>query len=47
VIDAPALQGTVVWDGKDRAGRDASPGVYFVRATGGVRTGTRRVILVR
>lgn len=46
-IEAPASRGTALWDGKDAAGRDAAPGVYFVRPSSGVTTDTRRVILVR
>jgi subtilisin family serine protease len=32
------------WDGRDAAGRDARPGLYFVRWTGGARTRTVRVV---
>lgn len=36
-----------MWDGTDRSGRLASPGVYFVRASSGASVATRRVVVAR
>jgi hypothetical protein len=47
VLDASGTSDAAIWDGKDGAGRDASPGVYFVRVIDRDFTDTRRVILVR
>jgi hypothetical protein len=47
VLDASGTSGASIWDGKDGAGRDAGPGVYFVRVTARDYTDTRRIILVR
>jgi hypothetical protein len=35
----------LTWDGGGAAGRRAAPGVYFARATAGVTTDTRRIVL--
>jgi flagellar hook assembly protein FlgD len=35
------------WDGLDDQGRDAGPGIYFVRTSADRQTITRRVTLVR
>ncbi len=37
----------LVWDGRDSGGRNASSGVYFVRAIAGAETMTGRVVVVR
>ena len=37
----------VRWDGRDEQGRLASPGVYFVHATGRLEEATGRVVFVR
>jgi hypothetical protein len=36
-----------VWDGRDRAGDEASSGVYFIRAASADRVETRRVLRIR
>jgi hypothetical protein len=38
---------SVLWDGRDDLGREASPGVYFVRVVTGTRSETKRISLVR
>jgi hypothetical protein len=38
---------TRVWDGRDDGGRDAPPGIYFVRVTQGTSTESIRLTLVR
>jgi flagellar hook assembly protein FlgD len=35
------------WDGKDRTGRDAPPGVYFCRLEAGEFLRTEKLLLVR
>jgi hypothetical protein len=37
--------GRVVWNGRDDAGREVPPGVYFVSAEGGATTRTKIVKL--
>ena len=37
----------IVWDGRDRDGRDVAAGMYFLRATRGSVTATRRVSVIR
>jgi hypothetical protein len=37
----------VVWDGRDRRGQQAAPGVYFCRLQAGPHAETRRVVLLR
>jgi hypothetical protein len=38
---------TIVWDGKDRNGRDVSSGVYFYRLTSADFSFSRKMLLVR
>jgi hypothetical protein len=38
---------SLVWDGRDAAGRDVPGGVYFVRATSGAETLSEKVLLLR
>ena len=40
-------EGSVVWDGRDRSGRDASPGIYFYRVKSGGDTATGRITLLK
>ncbi|MFH1680201.1 MAG: T9SS type A sorting domain-containing protein [Candidatus Eisenbacteria bacterium] len=47
VLAAPGTEGNALWDGKDASGRDAAPGVYFVRVSERTFIDTKRVILVR
>lgn len=42
-----ASSGRLEWDGRDRGGREAPPGVYFVRLAAGDRTFTRKLLRVR
>ena len=37
----------VTWEGRDDDGAAAAAGVYFVRATGGGETATRKVVLAK
>lgn len=37
----------ITWDGRDDAGRDIAPGVYFVRLNTGVYTVSEKVLLLR
>jgi hypothetical protein len=37
----------VVWRGRDRAGRSAAPGVYFVRMVGPGYTENKKLVLLR
>ncbi|MBM3320056.1 MAG: T9SS type A sorting domain-containing protein [Candidatus Eisenbacteria bacterium] len=46
-LAAPGAEGSILWDGKDGAGRDVAAGVYFVRAADRDPAETKRVILVR
>jgi flagellar hook assembly protein FlgD len=46
-LDASDARGAATWDGKDGTGRNAAPGVYFVRVTSRDFTDARRVMLVR
>ncbi|MFC1800418.1 hypothetical protein ACFL2Z_05900, partial [Candidatus Eisenbacteria bacterium] len=39
--------GTVIWDGRDRAGARVSPGIYFVKVASGSLVEVRRVVLVK
>lgn len=43
----PAGHYEVGWDGRDRAGRDVPPGVYFYRLTAGGFCKTEKMLLVR
>lgn len=42
-----AVNGGLLWDGRDEAGRVVDPGVYFIELQGGGRTATARVVLLR
>lgn len=46
LVDAPLPAGThaLLWDGRDDRGRHAGTGIYFVRATDGSETATRKVV---
>jgi hypothetical protein len=44
---APQGEVVLVWDGKDRAGRDAGAGLYFARCQFGAESATLRVVLLR
>jgi hypothetical protein len=46
-LAAPGAEGSILWDGKDGAGRDVAAGVYFVRAADRDPAETKRVILIR
>jgi flagellar hook assembly protein FlgD len=35
------------WDGRDEAGSEAGPGVYFLRMTAGTFTASRKMMLLR
>jgi len=37
----------VVWDGRDRSGRSAAAGVYFVRMTGEGKSLTSKMVLAK
>jgi hypothetical protein len=41
---APAEEITLLWDGRDTAGRRAAAGLYLVRAVAGSRSAVQRVI---
>jgi hypothetical protein len=43
---SPAGSNTVTWDGRDAAGRQASPGIYFVRMQAGEFTSVRKMTLL-
>ncbi len=43
----PAGSRSLVWDGRDRAGRPAAAGVYIFRLAGALGVETRRAVLVR
>jgi len=45
--DLPAGFHTLRWDGRDGAGRETSPGVYFVRLVADGETETRKITRVR
>ena len=47
--DGPLAAGAhaFAWDGSDRSGRRASPGVYFARASSGASAETRRIVIAR
>jgi aminopeptidase N len=49
LADGPQAEGPhrLVWDGRDRGGHDAPPGLYVVRLAVGSETRTRRLVLVR
>lgn len=38
---------TLTWNGRDDAGREVSPGIYFLRVTAGDRSAVSRVIVTR
>jgi len=38
---------SVVWDGKDEAGREVASGVYFSRLRAGDDVQTRKMVMVR
>jgi predicted extracellular nuclease len=42
-----AVDGVIVWRGKDDTGRDVPAGVYWVRVTDGTSTRARKVVLIR
>ncbi len=43
----PAGRTALVWDGRDRAGGAAAPGLYFARALAGSREVRARIVLIR
>jgi len=45
--DAPSAEVTLEWNGKDLAGRDAAPGLYFLRLRSGDLADTRRVVRLK
>lgn len=48
LVAAGKLAGSsVAWDGRDDAGRDAAPGIYFVRMVSGAASESKRISLVR
>jgi flagellar hook assembly protein FlgD len=49
LVDAPRPAGThtVIWDGRDEAGRRVTSGVYFVRLRAGQETSVRKVMMVK
>ena len=49
LMDRSALKGhtTLTWDGRDDQGRPVAAGAYFVIATEGGTTATKKVILQR
>jgi len=47
LLDGAPISGDVVWDGRDDAGRDVSPGVFIVEIQSGERVSRSRVTLVR
>ena len=40
-------QGSVVWDGKTDAGREAASGIYFCRVRSGTGETSAKILLVR
>jgi hypothetical protein len=42
-----AINGGLIWDGRDADGRLVDPGIYFIHLEGGGRTATARVVLLR
>ena len=38
---------TAIWDGRDAQGRPATPGIYFIRLTGGQQTTSQKFVLRR
>lgn len=48
LVAAGKLAGSsVAWDGRDDAGQDAAPGIYFVRMVSGAASESKRISLVR
>lgn len=49
LADRPLAAGshTLTWDGRDDAGRETAPGVYFVRVTGAGKSRTAKVTRIR
>jgi hypothetical protein len=43
----PAGHNTVIWDGRDDAGKRVSAGLYFVRIRVGAHSSTQKVVVVR
>ena len=39
--------GSVVWDGRDKAGRDVGSGTYFLRLKSGGEVRVQKVVLTR
>lgn len=42
-----ALNGGLIWDGRDDDGRVVEPGIYFIHVEGGGQSGTARAVLLR
>jgi hypothetical protein len=49
VVDEERAPGEhwAVWDGQDRLGKEAAPGVYFARISTGTQTAVRKVVRLR
>jgi hypothetical protein len=49
LLDAvrPAGRATLVWDGRDDAGRPVTSGVYFARVTAAGATDTKKIVLLK
>jgi flagellar hook assembly protein FlgD len=43
----PAGVHVVIWDGRDSAGGEAAPGIYFAQVSSGKETRTKKLLLVR
>jgi flagellar hook assembly protein FlgD len=43
-VPSGSRTGAIVWDGRNRSGADASPGVYFVRLSGIAGSAQMRIV---